>query len=67
MCAQQEDKRSEGAGDFLGPLASGHKMLVILDCFSRFTEVIVMKQITADLTVQALFETFSRFGIVAVR
>lgn len=49
--------------DFLGPLPSGHYLLVLVDYFSRFTEVIVMKQITAELTVNALFETFSRFGI----
>lgn len=50
------------AADFLGPLPTGHYLLVIVDYFSRFTEIIVMKQITAALTVRALHETFCRFG-----
>lgn len=50
------------AADFLGPLPSGHNLLVIVDYFSRFTEIIVMKQITAAQTVRALHETFCRFG-----
>ncbi|XP_062705424.1 uncharacterized protein K02A2.6-like [Aedes albopictus] len=57
---------SDVAIDFLGPLPSGHNLLVMVDYFSRFAEVIVMKQITADLTIKALFETFSRFGIPEV-
>lgn len=53
----------EVAIDFLGPLPSGHSLLVLIDYFSRFTEVVVMKQTSTDLTIQALFETFSRFGV----
>lgn len=49
--------------DFVGPLPSGHNLLVIVDYFSRFTEVVVMRQITASLTVKALHETFCRFGM----
>ncbi|XP_055600366.1 uncharacterized protein K02A2.6-like [Uranotaenia lowii] len=51
------------AVDFSGPLPCGHNLLVMIDYYSRFAEVVVMKQITADLTIKALFETFSRFGI----
>lgn len=51
------------AVDFMGPLPSGHTLFVLVDYFSRFTEAIVMKQITAKRTVQAMHETFSRFGI----
>lgn len=51
------------AADFVGPLPSGHNLLVIIDYFSRFTEVVIMKQITATLTVKALHETFCRFGM----
>lgn len=51
------------AADFVGPLPSGHNLLVIVDYYSRFTEVIVMKQTTASLTVQALHKTFCRFGM----
>ncbi|XP_058816749.1 uncharacterized protein K02A2.6-like [Topomyia yanbarensis] len=50
------------AADFVGPLPSGHNLLVIVDYFTRFIEVIVMKQITAPLTVKAFHETFCRFG-----
>ncbi|XP_055635391.1 uncharacterized protein K02A2.6-like [Toxorhynchites rutilus septentrionalis] len=51
------------AADFLGPLPSGHNLLVLIDYHSRFTEIIIMKQITATLTVRALHETFCRFGM----
>lgn len=51
------------AVDFVGPLPSAHNLLVIIDYFSRFAEVIIMKQITANLTVRALHETFCRFGM----
>ncbi|XP_055633245.1 uncharacterized protein K02A2.6-like [Toxorhynchites rutilus septentrionalis] len=51
------------AVDFMGPLPSGHNLLVIVDYFSSFIEVIVMKQITAKHTVQALHESFCRFGV----
>lgn len=54
---------SEIAIDFLGPLPNGCNLLVLIDYFSRFVEVIIMKQTTAELTVKALFETFSRFGV----
>lgn len=49
--------------DFMGPLPSGHSLLVLVDYFSRFTEVVVMKQITAKRTVEVLHEIFCRFGI----
>lgn len=49
--------------DFMGPLPSGHNLLVMVDYFSRFVEVAIMKEITAKLTVQALHECFCRYGI----
>lgn len=51
------------AVDFMGPLPTGHNLLVIVDYYSRFTEAVVMKQITAKHTIQALHESFCRFGI----
>lgn len=51
------------AADFVGPLPSGDNLLVIVDYFSRFIEVIVMRQTTATLTVKAFHETFCRFGM----
>ncbi|XP_062557942.1 uncharacterized protein K02A2.6-like [Armigeres subalbatus] len=38
-------------------------LLVIVDYFSRFIEVIVLKEITAATTVKAFDETFCRFGM----
>ncbi|XP_062713724.1 uncharacterized protein K02A2.6-like [Aedes albopictus] len=54
------------AVDFLGPLPTGHNLLVIVDYYSRFVEVVVMRKITAELTIEALFETFTRFGVPEV-
>ncbi|XP_062557617.1 uncharacterized protein K02A2.6-like [Armigeres subalbatus] len=51
------------AADFVGPLPSGDNLLVIVDYFSRFIEVIVLKEITAATTVKAFHETFCRFGM----
>lgn len=50
------------AVDFMGPLPSGHSLFVLVDYFSRFTEAIIMRQTTAKRTVEALHETFCRFG-----
>lgn len=51
------------AVDFMGPLPTGHNLLVLVDYFSRFVEVVIMRETTAKLTVQALHETFCRYGI----
>lgn len=51
------------AVDFMGPLPSGHNLLVIVDYYSRFVEVMVMKEISAKSTITALHETFCRYGI----
>lgn len=51
------------AVDFMGPLPSGHSLFVIVDYFSRFTEAVVMRTMTARRTIEALHETFSRFGV----
>ncbi|XP_055543126.1 uncharacterized protein K02A2.6-like [Wyeomyia smithii] len=53
---------SELAVDFLGPLPNEHYLLVLIDYFSRFVEVVIMRQTLAELAVQALYETFCRFG-----
>lgn len=51
------------AVDFMGPLPSGHSVFVMVDYYSRFTEAVVMRQTTAKRTVDALHETFCRFGM----
>lgn len=49
--------------DFMDPLLSGHSLFVIVDYYSRFTEAVVMRSITAARTIEALHETFSRFRL----
>ena len=48
--------------DFLGPLPSGHSVLVVIDYYSRYYEISVMKSTTADKTVTALKTIFARHG-----
>lgn len=51
------------AVDFLGPLPSGHHLFVIIDYFSRYKEIKVMKSITSQETIGVLKEIFSRVGV----
>lgn len=51
------------AVDYLGPLPSGHYILVVIDYFSRFFEIKIMTSITTKRTITELREIFSRFGI----
>lgn len=48
--------------DFLGPLPSGEYLLVIIDYFSRYMEVEVMRIITAESTIERLDVIFTRLG-----
>lgn len=49
--------------DFLGPLPSGHNLLVAIDYYSRYKEIKIMKSITSNETINVLKEIFSRLGI----
>lgn len=49
--------------DFLGPLPSGHYILVVIDYYSRYFEIKIMNIITTKNTILELREIFSRFGI----
>lgn len=51
------------AVDFLGPLPSGHYLFVVVDYYSRYKEIKVMKTITAKDTISVLKEMFSRLGV----
>lgn len=53
------------AMDFLGPLPSGHHLLVVIDYFSRYKEIKIMRSITAKDVTSELKEMFSRLGIPA--
>ena len=48
--------------DYAGPFES-HRFLVVVDAFSKWLEVVVMKDSDALHTIEALREMFSRWGI----
>lgn len=50
------------AMDFLGPLPSGHHILVLVDYFSRFFEIEIMTKIDSKATIDRLKFIFARFG-----
>ena len=52
----------ELAVDLLGPLPTGESLLVIVDYFSRYYEVVVLRDTKADIVVDKLDDIFSRFG-----
>lgn len=54
-------KRRE-AVDFMGPLPSGDHLFVIIDYFSRYKEIKIIKNITSTNTINLLKEIFSRLG-----
>ncbi|XP_052758219.1 uncharacterized protein K02A2.6-like [Galleria mellonella] len=51
------------AVDFLGPLPSGHYLFVVVDYYSRYKEIKIMKSVTSLETIGILKEIFSRLGI----
>ena len=50
------------AVDLLGPLPSGHYLLVLVDYFSRFVEVSIMKSVTSELVIRELEKIFAVHG-----
>lgn len=48
--------------DFLGPLPSGDYLLVVVDYFSRYIEVEIMRKIDSIETIKRLRIMFARFG-----
>ena len=51
------------ACDILGPLPSGEYIFVIVDYFSRYYEIAVLKSVTTEKVILALIPIFSRFGL----
>ena len=47
----------------MGPLLSEHSLLVIVDYYSRFYEVEVMKSTTTEKIIDRLADTFCRHGL----
>lgn len=52
--------------DYLGPLPSGHYLLFIVDYYSRFYEVNIFKNPTAENTIEALRKIIAREGIMDI-
>ena len=50
------------AVDLLGPLPTGENLLVIVDYYSRFYEVVIMQSTRADKVIDALRPIFARYG-----
>lgn len=48
--------------DFLGPLPSNDYLLVVVDYYSRFIEIDVMRKIDSAETIKRLCVMFARFG-----
>lgn len=49
--------------DFLGPLPSGHYLFVVVDYFSRYIEIEIMKKTDSRETIKRLESIFARFGL----
>lgn len=48
--------------DFLGPLPSGEKLLVVVDYYSRFVSVAIMRETSAEKVIQELEVMFNIYG-----
>jgi len=51
--------------DFDGPIRN-HYFMVVVDSYSKWSEVVITKQITSNFTVEKLREMFCRYGLIDV-
>ena len=51
------------AADILGPLPSGENLLVIMDYYSRYFEVVILRSTTSTKVIVSLQPIFARFGV----
>lgn len=51
--------------DFLGPI-SGKMILIIIDCYTKWPEAFIVKNLESNTTVEKFRECFSRFGLPKV-
>ena len=51
------------SADLLGPLPSGVSILVVVDYFSRFLEVAILRSTTSAKIIEAISPMFPRFGL----
>ena len=49
--------------DLLGPLPSGHSLLVVVDYFSRYYEVRTLKSTSTDKVIECLEDIFATHGL----
>ena len=50
------------AADLMGPLPTGESLLVVVDYYSRYYELSVMRSTTTPKIIMAVREIFARFG-----
>ncbi|XP_044163820.1 uncharacterized protein K02A2.6-like [Acropora millepora] len=50
------------AVDLMGPMPTGESLLVVVDYYSRYYEVVIMHSTTTEKIVDALSTIFARFG-----
>ncbi|XP_057681919.1 uncharacterized protein K02A2.6-like [Corythoichthys intestinalis] len=51
------------ATDLLGPLPTGHSILVVIDYYSRYYEYEILQSTTAEKVIDSLENIFSRHGL----
>lgn len=51
------------ATDLLGPLPTGHSILVVIDYYSRYYEYDILQSTTAEKVINSLENIFSRHGL----
>jgi len=51
------------AADILGPLPSGESLLVVVDYFSRYFEVVILRSTSSTRIIESLKPIFARFGV----
>ncbi|KAL9971363.1 hypothetical protein ACROYT_G023876, partial [Oculina patagonica] len=51
------------SADLLGSLPTGESILVVVDYFSRFVEVAILKSTTSTKIIEAISPMFARFGV----
>ncbi|KAK7105707.1 hypothetical protein V1264_012941 [Littorina saxatilis] len=49
--------------DILGPLPTGHNLVVIVDYFTRYFEVMIVKTVTSEQIIKGLEQIFARHGL----
>jgi transposase InsO family protein len=49
--------------DLLGPLPTGESLLIVVDYFSRYFEVVIMKKVTSERVIKGLEPIFARHGL----